>query len=317
MASSKKVILAALAGNTLIASTKFIASAVTGSSSMFSEAIHSVVDSGNQLLLLYALKRGARAPDERYPFGYGKEVYFWSFVVAILIFAVGSGVSILEGVHQLQHPEPVKSIFVNYLVLGFAMVFEGGSLLVAWREFRAVKGDWGYIEAVHRGKDPTMFVVLFEDAAAMAGLLAVLLAQILMQVTGLIVFDAVGSLIVGLVLGATAIWLAYETKGLLIGESANQSVVSSIRAIVSSFEEVKCVNEVLTMHMGPEFILVNLSVEFIRGLQSGRLENIIAAIDDRIKTEQANVKRVFIEAESWRSADGEPGKAAPGSHVRG
>ena len=158
--SSKKVIYAALAGNSLIAITKFAAATITGSSAMFSEGIHSIVDTGNQVLLLYGLKQSKQPPDEQYPFGHGKEIYFWCFIVAILIFAVGAGVSVYEGIHQIAEQRPIESPSVNYAVLGLAIIFEGAAWYFAFSEFRKVKGNWGFIEAVQRGKDPSMFVVL-------------------------------------------------------------------------------------------------------------------------------------------------------------
>ena len=188
---SKKVIYAALVGNALIAVTKFVAAALTGSSAMLSEGIHSVVDTGNQVLLLYGLRRARRTADERFPFGHGKEIYFWSFVVAILIFAVGSGVSHLRGrPARRDAARACHDPIVNYVVLALAMVFEGLAWYVALREFRRTKGPWGYIEAVQRGKDPTLFVVLFEDSAAMLGLVVAFLGIGLSQLTGLHVFDA-------------------------------------------------------------------------------------------------------------------------------
>jgi len=299
--SSKKVIFAALTGNALIALTKFIAAAVTGSSAMFSEGIHSVIDTGNQVLLLYGLKKAEQPPDSRFPFGYGKEIYFWSFAVAIMIFAVGAGVSLYEGVIHVLRPAPIEKPGMNYIVLGLAMFFEGISWYVAMTEFTKAKGRWGYIEAVRRGKDPTMFVVLFEDSAAMLGLGAAFLGVFLSHLTGIYLFDGMASIIIGLILGGTAIWLAYETKGLLIGESANERVVNGIREILSGYEGVEHVNEVLTMHMGPNFILVNLSIDFRDDIPAGNLENEIARIDRQIKTAFPDVKRVFVEAEARRA----------------
>ncbi|WP_455205924.1 cation diffusion facilitator family transporter, partial [Kaarinaea lacus] len=162
---SKKVIYAALAGNSLIAITKFVAASITGSSAMVSEGIHSLVDTGNQGLLLYGLKKAKQPADEHFPFGHGKEIYFWSFVVAILIFALGAGISIYEGISHVLHPKPVIDPFINYIVLGLAILFEGAAWMFAFKEFTTAKGKWGYLEAVQRGKDPTMFVVLFEDSA--------------------------------------------------------------------------------------------------------------------------------------------------------
>ncbi|MEE8078079.1 MAG: cation diffusion facilitator family transporter, partial [Pseudomonadales bacterium] len=226
---SKKVIYAALAGNSLIALTKFIAASVTGSSAMLSEGIHSMVDTGNQVLLLHGLRRAQLPADRRFPFGHGKEVYFWSFVVAILIFAVGAGISIYEGIRHLINPSPITNPLLNYIVLGLAMIFEGAAWTFALIEFRKEKGRWGYLEAVQRGKDPTLFVVLFEDSAAMLGLVAAAAGIGLAQLTGIPYFDGSASILIGLILAATAIWLAYETQGLLIGESANEGVVDGIR----------------------------------------------------------------------------------------
>jgi len=296
--SSKKVIYAALAGNALIAITKFVAATITGSSAMLSEGIHSLVDTGNQVLLLYGMKRASRPADKQFPFGHGKEIYFWSFVVAILIFAVGAGVSLYQGIHHIQHPQVIQNPMVNYVVLGLAMIFEGAAWTFALTEFTKAKGKWGYIEAVQRGKDPTMFVVLFEDSAAMLGLVVAFLGIWLSQTTGILYFDGIASVIIGLILGGTAIWLAYETKGLLIGESANTRVVEGIRALVQGSDGVEQLNEVLTMHMGPDFILVNLSVDFHDAIAAGDLEPLIAGLDAAIKQQFPAVKRVFIEAEA-------------------
>lgn len=298
---STRVILAALIGNALIAVTKFAAALITGSSAMISEGIHSLVDTGNQILLLYGLRQARRPPDRRFPFGHGKEVYFWSFVVAILIFAVGAGISMYEGIQHLLHPTPIRNVYVNYLVLGLAMVFEGAAWYFAFVEFRRSKGSWGYLEAVQRGKDPTLFVVLFEDSAAMLGLLVAFLGVLLTDLTGIVYFDGAASVVIGVILGVTAVWLAHETKGLLIGESANRQVVDGIRALVTSFDEVHHVNEVLTMHMGPDFILLNLSVKFADGATALEIEAAAARIDRRIKDGYPEVKRVFVEAEARRA----------------
>lgn len=295
--ASTKVIIAALIGNAAISITKFFAAFTTGSSAMLSEGIHSLVDTGNQILLLYGLKQAKKPADEEFPFGHGKEIYFWSFVVAILIFAVGSGVSIYEGILHVIHPAEIKNPMVNYIVLSLALIFEGGAWYFAFKEFGKVKGKRGYIEAVQRGKDPSMFVVLFEDSAAMLGLLIALLGIWLTQVTGIAIFDGIASILIGLILGGTAIWLAVETKGLLIGEGANKEVIDSIRRITEAFEEVEKVNELLTMHMGPEFILVNISIRFKRGQLTRQLETVIQELDSAIKAEHEIVKRIFIEAE--------------------
>ena len=296
--SSKKVIYAALAGNSLIAITKFAAATITGSSAMLSEGIHSIVDTGNQVLLLYGLKQSKQPPDEQYPFGHGKEIYFWSFIVAILIFAVGAGVSVYEGIHQIAEQRPIESPSVNYAVLGLAIIFEGAAWYFAFSEFRKVKGNWGFIEAVQRGKDPSMFVVLFEDSAAMLGLVLAFFGIALSQMTGIAMFDGIASILIGSILAGTAGWLAYETKSLLIGERANVQVIEGIRAIARKNPTVNHINEVLTMHMGPDFILLNLSVDFNDEALAPQIETAIAEIDAEIKRAFPEVKRIFIEAES-------------------
>jgi len=296
--ASTKVIIAALLGNSAISIIKFIAAFMTGSSAMLSEGIHSLVDTGNQILLLYGIKRAKKPADKEFPFGYGKEIYFWSFVVAILIFAVGAGVSIYEGVRHVIHPVQIENPMVNYIVLTLALIFEGAAWFFAFKEFGKVKGNRSYIEAVQVGKDPSMFVILFEDSAALLGLLVAMLGIWLAQTTGIAEFDGLASIMIGLILGGTAIWLAIETKGLLIGEGANTEVVNNIRQLAESFEEVEKVNELLTMHMGPEFILVNISIRFKRGKLTRELEAVIQEIDALIKSEHATVKRIFVEAEA-------------------
>jgi len=297
-ATAKKVIHAALAGNVIIALIKFVAAALTGSSAMLSEGIHSLVDTGNQVLLLVGIRRSRRPPGPNFPYGHGKEVYFWSFVVAILIFAVGAGMSVYEGIKHLLQPVTLENPTLNYVVLGLAVLFEGIAWRIALKELGKVKGTMGYLEAVHRGKDPTLFLVLFEDSAALLGLVVAFAGIALSQLTGLAQIDAAASIVIGLILGGTAVWLAVETQSLLIGESANRDVVAGIRRIAGACECVQRVNEVLTMHMGPEFILVNISMDFRDAMSVGQLEREIAALDRDIKAAFPEVRRVFIEAES-------------------
>jgi cation diffusion facilitator family transporter len=294
---SKKVIIAALIGNTLISITKFTAALITRSSAMLSEGIHSLVDTGNQILLLYGLKQAKKPADENFPFGRGKEVYFWSFIVAILIFALGGGISIYEGIQHLRYPNPISNPLINYIVLGLALLFEGAAWYFAFRGFTRAKGKWGYLEAIQRGKDPSMFVVLFEDTAAMLGLLVAFVGIALTQITGIPYFDGTASIVIGLILIGTAVWLAYETKSLLIGESANRPVIKGIREILKSNRLVEYVNEVLTMHMGPDFILANLSVDFRDHATADDIESVIAEMDQAIKKQYPQIKRIFIEAE--------------------
>jgi len=296
--ASKKVIYAALIGNSLIAITKFIASFMTGSSAMLSEGIHSLVDTGNQGLLLYGMKQAKKPASEDFPFGHGKEIYFWSFVVAILIFALGAGISLYGGITHILHPAEITNPMINYIVLLLAIIFEGAAFFYALKEFKKVKGRLTYFEAVKRGKDPSMFVVLFEDGAALLGLLVALLGIWLTQVTGILIFDGIASVVIGLILGVTAIWMAVETKGLLIGESAEPEIVAAIKEMVDELEPIERTNEVLTMHMGPEYILVNVSADFSSTANSDDVENSIAMLDKRIKERFPLVKRLFVEAES-------------------
>lgn len=296
--SSKKVIYAALAGNFLIAITKFIAASITGSSAMLSEGIHSLVDTGNQGLLLYGLKQASKPADEDFPFGHGKEIYFWSFVVAILIFALGAGISLYEGIHHILHPSEMSDPTINYIVLGLAIIFEGAAFTFALKEFKAAKGQLGYFEAVKRGKDPSLFVVLFEDGAAMLGLVVALLGIFLAQYTGIVIFDGIASVVIGLILAATATWMAVETKGLLIGESAEPEIVKGIQEMVDQIGPIERTNEVLTMHIGPDYILVNVSADFAPDASSSEVESSIALLDSKIKKRFPRVKRLFVEAES-------------------
>ena len=296
--SSKRVIYAALAGNLLIAITKFGATFMTGSSAMLSEAIHSVVDTGNQGLLLYGMKRAKRPADPSHPFGYGMELYFWTFVVAIMVFAVGAGLSIYEGIDRLRYPHPVSDPLINYIVLGCAMVFEGGAWTIAFREFRKLQGPQSFIRAVQRSKDPTIFTVLFEDTAAMLGLVVAFIGIALGQHYDNSHFDAAASLVIGFILAGTAILLAIESKGLLIGESASAATVTDLKAIATKTPGVIAVNEMLTMHFGPQDVLLNLSVDFDDALGSREVEEAISALETRIKGAHPEIKRVFIEVQS-------------------
>lgn len=289
--------LAALLGNLLIAVTKFVAAAISGSSAMLAEGIHSTVDTGNQGLLLLGMRRSRRPPDPDFPFGHGKEIYFWSFVVAMLVFGLGAVLSVFEGIQGLLHPEPLRNPYINYVVLALAFVFEAGAWLFAWRAFNRTRGAHGYFRAVREAKDPTVFAVLFEDSAAMMGLMLAFIGVALAQITGEWRFDAAASIAIGLVLAVTAAWLARESMGLLIGESARGEVVDGIREIVADSEHVSAVNEVLTLHMGPGYVLATISVSFRHGLDSEQLERSVEEMTRAIRERYPVVKRVFMEAE--------------------
>jgi cation diffusion facilitator family transporter len=295
---NKKVIYAALAGNTAIAITKITAAIYTGSSAMLSESIHSIVDTGNQILLLYGIRRASRPADERHPFGYGRELYFWAFVVAILIFAVGAGVSMYEGIHRIQNPRPITNPAINYVVLSFAMIFEGGAWWVAYRAFDSTRGKRSLIAAVRDSKDPSIFTVLLEDTAAMLGLLVAFVGIALGQWLEIPQLDGLASILIGCILAGAAILLAQETKGLLIGEGADPEIVREISRVLSAHSAIDRVNEILSMHQGPDDILVNVSVEFRDGLAIGAIERHTAAIEREIKARIPGARRVFIEAQS-------------------
>lgn len=298
---SKKVIYAALVGNGLIAVTKFSAAAYTGSSAMFSEAVHSVVDTGNQGLLLLGIKKATKKPDAAHPFGYGMELYFWTFVVAILIFGVGAGFSIYEGIEKLRHPEVVTNVMVNYVVLGLAMIFEAFAWWMAFKEFRRRKGERGYFEMVRLSKDPTVFTVLFEDSAAMLGLICAFAGIALGEALEIPELDGAASVAIGIILAVTAALLAYESKGLLIGEGASSRVVQSINSIIAATPGVIATNEVLTMHLGPEDVLLNISIDFADDLSSVEVEASISALETQIKDTHPEIRRVFIEAQNLRA----------------
>ena len=303
VSSSQKAIYAALVGDFFIAVTKFAAAFLTGSSAMLSEGIHSVVDTGNEILLLYGWRQARLPADEKFPFGHGKEVYFWSFVVALLIFAAGAGSSIFKGISQLLSPTPTKNLYLNYFVLALAGVFEGGSWYVGLKEFTKTKGRFGYAQAVHRGKDSSILVVLFEDSAALLSLVAALIGIFLSHITGSYFYDGAASIVIGLILAGTALLLASETKSLLMGESANIEVEQGIRAVAAGFKEISHVNEILTMQMGPDFIMAIISVDFVDPILADEIETTVARLDGAIKKAYPRVQRVFVEAEARRAKD--------------
>jgi cation diffusion facilitator family transporter len=296
--SRKVVVYAALLGNVLVALTKFAAAALTGSSAMVSEAIHSLVDTGNEVLLLYGLRRAARPPDAHHPLGHGRELYFWSFIVTILIFALGAGVSMYEGILHVIAPVPISNPVVNYVVLGLALVIEGSSWGVAIKEFRAVKGKRGYFEAVRRSKDPTMFMVLFEDTAALIGILIALAGIAASQALGRPVLDGVASIGIGLLLGVVATFLARESKGLLIGEPADSEVVSSICAIARAQPGVERTSGLFTVHLGPDQVVAAIGVDFVDALSAADVEAIVAAIEDKVRTALPQIVLLLVKPQS-------------------
>ena len=297
--TSKSVIYAALAGNTAIALTKFAAAGFTGSSAMLSEAIHSVVDTGNQLLLLFGLRRAAKPADARHPFGYGLQLYFYTFVVAVLIFGVGAVVSMWQGIERIMHPVAVEHAWVNYLVLGFGVLFEGGVWVVALRAFNAERAGRSWITAVRSSKDPIVFTVLFEDTAALAGLAVALLGVFLSETFNAPVIDGIASVLIGCILAATAFFLASESQSLLTGEAASYDTRRGINRIARAEPGVVGLNQARTMHFGPNEVLVVLSLDFEDTLPAGEVERIVTRIEQKIKAAHPDVRQVFIEAQSF------------------
>ncbi len=301
--SDKKVIYTALFGNSAIAVMKFIVAVFSGSAAMLAEGFHSTADSVNQIMLLIGHKRAARPPDEKHPFGYGKELYFWAFVVAVTIFFVGATLSIYEGVRKIYHPEPVKSLFISLIVLGISVLFEAYPWWIAYSEakrLKSKKGISGFLDLAVRSKNPTVVVVLFEDSAAMVGLFVAAVGISLAHITHMPVFDAAASIIIGVVLLILALFLARETKNLLIGESAGIKERENIQSVICSVPEVKRCGQLLTMHMGPEDILVNMEVEFIDDLSTDQMEVVIDRVEMEIKKAVPEVSKIFIEAESLK-----------------
>jgi cation diffusion facilitator family transporter len=300
---SKTAVYAALAGNAAVAATKFAAAWWTGSAAMLSEAIHSLVDTGNQLLLLYGMRQAAREATPEHPFGFGLELYFWTFVVAILIFGLGAGVSIWEGIDKIRNPGLVEHATVNFVVLGMSLLFEGSTWWVAFRAFRRVARSDGLLAAVLRSKDPTVFTVLLEDSAAVSGLFVAMLSLALAQALDLPVLDGVASVLIGLLLAGTAAFLARESKGLLIGEALRPAAQRRLRALAGEAPGVTGVNEVLTMHFGPADVLAVLSLDFDDGLTAAEVEGTVSMLEQTIKHTFPEIRRIFVEAQSREGHD--------------
>jgi len=300
---STRVVNAALLGNVLVALTKFAAAAITSSSAMLSEAVHSLVDSGNELLLLYGLRRAARPADAAHPFGHGRELYFWSFIVALVVFALGACASIFQGIRHVQSPVAMTNPEVNYVVLGLALVFEGSSWWVAFREFRRSKGEAGYFEAVRQSKDPTTFTILAEDSGAIVGILIAVAGIVATEVSHRPVFDGIASIAIGILLAAIATILARETKGLLIGEPARSELVSSICAMAREQPGIEHSNGLFTVHIGPRQVVAALSAAFTDTLPASEVEAIVAALEERVRKAHPEVVSVLVKPQRPEGAD--------------
>jgi cation diffusion facilitator family transporter len=295
---STKVIYAAIATNLAIAATKFTAAIFTGSSAMVSEGIHSLVDTGNGGLMLLGIHRSRKPADAQHPFGYGKELYFWTLIVAIVIFAVGGGISAYEGLLHILNPKPVEHPLLNYMVLGIAFVFEGYSFFVALRAFQSEKGEQTFWQSIDTSKDPTTYTVLFEDSAALAGLVIAFGGVFFAHQLNTPYFDGTASIMIGIILAVVAVLLAYESKGLLVGEAVDPETLKNIRRLAESDPRVEKVKSALTMHFGPHTILLAMDLQFRKNLSAAEVESSIDVLEDIIRKHHRDVKHIFIESDS-------------------
>jgi cation diffusion facilitator family transporter len=294
---SKVAIFAAIAANLAIAITKFIAAFFSGSSAMLSEAIHSLVDTGNGALLLLGLRQSQQPPDEDHPFGHGKELYFWPLIVAILVFSLGGGMSVYEGITHLVHPHRGDPTW-SYVVLGIAFAFESVSAFLAFKAFRKELKGAGVFASIKRSKDPTTFTVVFEDSAALAGLIVAFLGILLGDLLDNPYLDGVASIVIGVILAAVAVFLAYETKGLLIGEAVDPETLASVRSIAGDDDAVQRVRKSLTMHFGPHEVLLALDVEFSPQLSAKEIGDAINRVETAIRNQHPEIRHIFIEAKA-------------------
>ena len=300
--TSKQAVYAALIGNLLVAATKTLAALWTGSSAMTSEAIHSFVDSGNEILLLYGQHRAGRRADAEHPLGHGRELYFWSFIVALLIFAIGAGVSIYQGIAHIRAPQPIENPWVNYIVLALATLFEGGSWTISVRQFRSTNrgrlGLYDFYEAFRKSKDPPSFMVLFEDSAALVGILIAAAGTFAATHWDMPTLDGVASVLIGCVLAGVAMVLARESKSLLVGEAASSELTKSIVDIAGKNPAVLRVNGLLTAQLAPDQILVALSLEFSDDLRVPELEERVIEIERSIHAQHKEVVALFVKPQT-------------------
>ncbi len=295
---SRFVIYVALAGNLGIAVAKFIAAAISGSSAMLSEGVHSLVDTTNEVLLLHGLNRANKPPDRNHPLGHGRELYFWSFIVAVLVFAMGAGVSLYEGITHLQHPEPAGNPTIAYIVLLVSLLFEGTSWWVALREFRAGKGRYGYFEAFRRSKDPSTFTVLLEDSAALLGLLIALAGLAGAQLLDMPELDGIASIGIAAVLAVAAFLLARETKGLLIGEPAHPELGQALLQLAQRDPDIENANGVLTVQVGPNQVLATLSAAFDDNCTTPQIEACVARVEQAVRQQHPEILALFVKPQT-------------------
>ncbi len=297
-ASSRLVVYGAIAANLFIACTKIVAALVSGSSAMFSEGIHSIVDAGNDSLLLLGIRLSRRPPDEDHPLGYGREIYFWGLIVAMILFGIGGGLSVYEGIHHLAVPSPMSRPVLNYVVLLAAGIFEGASLMVGVRELKRRRGTAGIWQAVLKSKDPSLFVVIFEDGAAITGLALAFLGIFLSHLLRIPALDGVSSICIGALLSGVSVFLSYKTKGLLVGESASSDTVAAIARLVDADPAVEKAHPPLAVHVGPREIALALDIHFRHTLSATAIAHAIDRLERTIRAAHPDVKHIFIEADA-------------------
>jgi len=297
---SSHVVKIALLTNVIIVLMKTGAAIFTGSSALLAEAFHSAADTSNEVLLILGMKLSRRPPDREHPFGYGKEGYFWGFVVSILIFGIGAGLSVFEGIQKILRPHPLSHIWAGYLVLGGSALCDFISWRVAFKEFMPLIKRLGFFGAIKKSKTPAIFIVLLEDTAGLLGVILAFLALSLSQIFENVVFDGLGSIGIGVLLGFVAFLVSRETKSLLIGEAVSEDDLKKIREAIKRVPEVQEVLELLTMHLGPDEVLVNVNVNFVDGLNTDQVEEAIDKVEKAIRSVLPVVKQVFVEAESLR-----------------
>jgi cation diffusion facilitator family transporter len=297
----KKAIFAALSANAGIAVAKFAGAVITGSGSMLAEAVHSLADTGNQGLLLLGRKRAQQEADELHPFGYGRNRYFYSFVVALVLFTLGSMYAIWEGIHKIQHPETLSSPVVAVVILAIAAALEGYSFATAWRESATMRGGAGWWRFIRNSRNPELPVVMLEDSGALVGLLIALLAIVLTMLTGNAVWDGIGTLGIGVLLGFIAIVLIVEMKSLLIGEGATPDQIRAIRENLVDGTRIDRVIHLRTEYLGPEELLVAAKVAIVPGLEIGDIATAIDDAEARVRTAVPIARLMYIEPDLYRT----------------
>jgi cation diffusion facilitator family transporter len=310
-AESKVAVVAAVAGNLAIAVSKFVAAAFTGSSAMLSEAIHSLVDTGNGSLILLGMRRSRKPPDHEHPFGYGRELYFWTLIVGVLIFGVGGGMSIYEGVGHIRHPAPSENPIWSYAVLGVASVFEGATWYFGWKAFRKELRGRGVLETIVATKDPTSFAILLEDSAALAGLLLAFLGVFLGRLFDVPALDGAASILIGLLLCTVALVMVRESKGLLVGEGAERSTVADIRAMVAADPSVARVTRLLTLYLGPQEVLLTVALNFRPETSAVEIRRAVARLKTAVQGRYPRIRHIFFDAASISDDSRAPDHADP------